>query len=83
MEILFELGTEGKKPALLARATRTCDRYSVQLKQEELYPALDELKLAGARILSVAQIKATLEEFFMELVEADRAQATAVEVHGK
>jgi hypothetical protein len=48
-----------------------------------LYGALDELKSAGARILSVAQIKQTLEEFFMNLVEVDRAQASAVEVSGK
>jgi ABC-2 type transport system ATP-binding protein len=83
MEVLFELGPDGKKPTLLARATQTGERYRVQLKEEELYAAIDELKLAGARILSVTQIKATLEEFFMGLVEADRAQAAAVEVHGK
>ncbi|HMD42866.1 MAG TPA: ABC transporter ATP-binding protein [Candidatus Acidoferrum sp.] len=83
IEILFELGTRGERPALLARATQTGERYRVQLKEQELYPALDELKFAGARILSVTQIKATLEEFFMELVEVDRAQASAVEVHGK
>ncbi len=83
VEILFELGAEGKKPALLARATQTGDRYRVQVKEEELYAAIEELKLAEARILTVTQIKATLEEFFMQLVEADRAQAAAVEVHGK
>jgi len=83
IEILFALGAEGKKPALLARATRTGEHFRVHLKEEELYPAIEELKLAGARILSVTQIKATLEEFFMGLVEADRAQASAVEVHGK
>jgi hypothetical protein len=33
--------------------------------------------------LSVTQVNATLEEFFMNLVEADRAQASAVEVSGK
>jgi ABC-2 type transport system ATP-binding protein len=82
MEVLFEL-EEGKRPELLGRATRTGDRYRVQLKEEELYGALEELKAAGARILSVAQIKPTLEEFFMDLVEADRAQASAVEVLGK
>lgn len=83
MEVLFELGADGKKPTLLERATRTGDRYRVQLNESELYGAIEELKLAGARILSVAQIKATLEEFFMGLVEADRAQAAAVEVSGK
>ena len=38
---------------------------------------------ANARIISVAQIKPTLEEFFVNLVAADRAQANAVEVSGK
>ena len=83
MEILFELGAAGKKPELLARATQTGERYRVQLKEEELYGAIEELKGAGARILSVTQIAATLEEFFMGLVEADRAQAAAIEVSGK
>ena len=83
MEILFELPETAKKPALLARATQTGDRYRVQLKEEELYGAIEELKAAGALILSVSQVRATLEEFFMDLVEADRAQAAAVEVHGK
>jgi hypothetical protein len=51
--------------------------------EEELYAAIEQLRGAGARILSVSQVKATLEEFFMNLVEADRAQASAVEVSGK
>jgi hypothetical protein len=45
-----------------------------------LYATLEELKAAGARILSVTQIKPTLEDFFMNLVEADRAHASAVDV---
>jgi len=68
---------------LMSRTTRTGERYRVQVSEAELYGALDELKVAGARILTVAQIKPTLEDFFMHLVEADRAQATAVEVTGK
>jgi len=83
MEILFELRTEGNKPPLLSRATRTGERYRVQLPEAELYGALDELKAAEARILNVAQLKPTLEEVFMDLVEADRAQASAVDVSGK
>jgi hypothetical protein len=62
---------------------KTGERYRVQVPESELYGALDELKAAGARILSVAQIKPTLEEFFMNLVEADRAQANAIDVSGK
>src|SRR5208282_2128488 len=79
MEILFEVA-DGKNLPLLAKATRTGERYRVQFPEEEVYGAIDQLKAAGARILSVAQIKPTLEEFFMNLVEADRAQANAVEV---
>lgn len=82
MEILFEVVGVAKFP-LLERATQTGERYRVQVSESELYGALDELKAAGARILSVAQIKQTLEDFFMNLVEADRAQASAVEVSGK
>jgi hypothetical protein len=51
--------------------------------EEELYSAIEQLRGAGARILAVSQVKATLEEYFMHLVEADRAQASAVEVSGK
>jgi ABC-2 type transport system ATP-binding protein len=83
VEILFQLAADGKKPALLEKATQTGEYYRVQLPEEQLYGALEELKIAGARILSVAHLKPGLEEFFMNLVDADRAQAAAVEVHGK
>lgn len=82
MEILFELAAQSAAP-LLAEATRTGDRYRLQVPEEELYGAIEQLRVAGAKILSVTQVKATLEEFFMHLVEADRAQAPAVEVSGK
>jgi ABC-2 type transport system ATP-binding protein len=83
MEILFELaGCEQRFP-LLQKAVKTGERYRVQLEESELYSALDQLKAAGARILSVAQLKPTLEDFFMSLVDADRAQANAVEVSGR
>jgi ABC-2 type transport system ATP-binding protein len=82
MEILFELAGPSTAP-LLSKATRTGERYRLQVAEEELYGAIEQLRGAGAKILSVAQVKATLEEFFMNLVEADRAQASAVEVSGK
>ena len=83
MEILFEVEGAAKKFALMDRATRTGERYRVEVSEGELYGALNELNSVGARILSVAQIKPTLEDFFMHLVEADRAQGSAVEVSGK
>jgi len=83
MEILFELSTPGQQFPLLEKASKTGERYRVQLPESELYTYLDELKAANARVLSVVQIKPTLEEFFMNLVDADRAQANAVEVSGR
>jgi len=82
MEILFELRGPSNSP-LLSKATRTGDCYRLQVAEEELYAAIEQLRGAGGRILSVSQVKATLEEFFMNLVEADRAQASAVDVSGK
>jgi ABC-2 type transport system ATP-binding protein len=85
MEILFELAGEATSAAsaLLSKSTRTGNRYRMQVNEEDLYAALEQLRGAGAKILSVAQIKASLEEYFMNLIEADRAQAAAVDVSGK
>jgi ABC-2 type transport system ATP-binding protein len=83
MEILFEISGGGAKEALLGRATQIGDRYRIQLQDEQLYAAMDELRAAGAIVLSVSQLKPSLEEYFMHLVEADRAQGAAVEVYGK
>jgi ABC-2 type transport system ATP-binding protein len=84
MEILFEVaGNSPGAAAIIAKAMKTGDRYRLQVAEEEVYQALEQLRAAGAKILSVAQVKASLEEYFMHLIEADRAQGAAVEVSGK
>jgi ABC-2 type transport system ATP-binding protein len=84
MEILFELAAGGASAAaIIAKATKTGDRFRMQVSEDELYVALEQLRGVGAKILSVAQVKASLEEYFMHLIEADRAQGAAVEVSGK
>lgn len=84
MEILFEVpGNSPGAAAIIAKAMKTGDRYRLQVTEEELYQSLEQLRAAGAKILSVAQVKASLEEYFMHLIEADRAQGAAVEVSGK
>jgi ABC-2 type transport system ATP-binding protein len=84
MEILFELSAPGAQvAALAAKAMRTGDRYRLNTSQEELFGALEQVKAAGGRVLSVTEVKPSLEEYFMHLVEADRAQGAAVEVYGK
>ena len=84
LEILFELaGPAGRESPLLAKATRTGDRYRLHVEEDELYATLDQIRSAGGKVLLVAQVKPTLEDYFMNLVEADRAQTAAVEVSGK
>jgi ABC-2 type transport system ATP-binding protein len=90
VEILFTLAPTAQAHApkndhapLLAKAARIGERFRLQVKEEELYAALEQLRGASAKILSVSQIKPSLEEYFMHLVAADRAQAAAVEVSGK
>jgi len=84
MEVLFEYaGAAAGLQPLLSQATQTGKRYHLQVPEANLYATLQQLGSAGAKILSVTQVKSTLEEYFMHLVEADRAQAPAVEVSGK
>src|SRR5271154_3960473 len=85
LEVLFEHtgGAAGVASTLLEKATRTGNRYRLRVEEAELYPTIETLREAGARILSVAQMKASLEEYFMHLIAADRAQAAAVDVSGK
>jgi ABC-2 type transport system ATP-binding protein len=83
MEILFELPGGGESEALRAKAVKSGSRYRLNVAAEELFPAIEELRGAGAKIVSVTQIKPSLEDFFLELVGRDRAQAAAVEVSGK
>src|SRR5690349_23608218 len=84
MEILFEYaGASTGLSGLLSKATQTGTRYRMQVPEASLYATMQQLCGVGAKVLSVTQVKATLEEYFMHLVEADRAQAAAVEVSGK
>ena len=51
------------------KATRTGIVIGCTSKKAELYATLEQLKNAGARILSVTQMKPSLEEFFMDLLQ--------------
>jgi ABC-2 type transport system ATP-binding protein len=84
MEILFELPESNPRAEkLAAKAAKSGAGYRLSVGENELYAALEELRGAGGKILSVTQIKPTLEDFFMDLVGKDRAQAAAVEVSGR
>jgi ABC-2 type transport system ATP-binding protein len=84
MEILFELSGPAESAAegwsgnaMVAQATRTGDRYRVQVEENGLYQEIEKLRAANAKILSVTQVKPSLEEYFMHVVEAERKQAAA------
>ena len=80
LEILFELPPGASlPPALAARATQTGARYRIEVPEEEFYPALERLRACRTRILSVTQVKPTLEDFFLRLIGRDQA-APAVEL---
>jgi ABC-2 type transport system ATP-binding protein len=84
MEIIFELtGSGAQMEKVRAKATKSGANYRMSVSEAELYAALEGLRGASAIIISVTQIKPTLEDFFMELVGKDRAQAAAVEVSGQ
>jgi len=84
MEIIFELTGGGAQiEKVRAKATKSGANYRMSINEADLYAALEELRGAGAKVISLTQIKPTLEDFFMELVGKDRAQAAAVEVSGQ
>ncbi len=84
LEVLVEMPDGcALPPALAARATRTGSRYRLEVAEAELYAALEQLRGSNARVLSVAQLKPTLEDYFFELVGRESARAFAVDVSEK
>jgi ABC-2 type transport system ATP-binding protein len=74
MEIFFEMRDGRLLPsALAAHATRMSERFRVEVPEEQLYPALEQLRSCEARILSVAPLRPTLEDYFLKLVARDKA----------
>lgn len=69
MEILFE-ARQGRPlpPKLVESATHTGDRYRIEVPEKDVYAALEELKNSEARILSVAPLRPSLEDYFFKLV---------------
>jgi len=83
MEILFEVRDGNSLPAsLTAQATPIGQRYRMQVPEAELYCVLDQLRGANAKILSVAPVRPTLEDYFFRLVGRKQASSDshAIEV---
>jgi len=81
MEILFEPAADRPLPqALTARATSVGGRYRIAVPENSLYDALDELRAAQARILSVSPVRPTLEDYFIRLVGREKAATNEAEL---
>lgn len=81
MEILFEAREGRALPAGLAEhATRIGGRCRVEVAEENLYGALEQLRGAQARILSVSPVHPTLEEYFFRLVGGQAASRGLEEI---
>ncbi len=81
MEILFEARAGGLLPQKVTeQATRTGDRYRIEVAETDVYAALQELKTSQARILSVAPLRPTLEDYFFKLVDQQKNQASESEI---
>jgi ABC-type multidrug transport system ATPase subunit len=74
MEIFFEM-RDGRllASALAGHATKISERFRVEVPEEQLYSALEQLRGCEARILSVAPLRPTLEDYFLKLVARDKA----------
>jgi ABC-2 type transport system ATP-binding protein len=81
MEILFEVGKEQTLPAnIAARAKNIGNRYRIEVAEQELYPVLEQLRGCEGRILSVAPLRPSLEDYFFNLVGRQKSQVPAAEV---
>jgi ABC-2 type transport system ATP-binding protein len=80
MEIFFEMRDGRLLPSALAgHATKIGERFRVEVPEEQLYSALEQLRGCDARILSVAPLRPTLEDYFLKLVARDKASPNPAE----
>ncbi len=80
MEILFELREGQSIPAGLAqKVTNTGTRYRIDVPESDLYAALEKLRAINARILAVAPLRPSLEDYFFKLVGRQKRDAAAAE----
>jgi len=81
MEIMFEAREGRALPAdLVKSAVAIGGRHRLEVPEDKLYAALEQLRACEARILSVTSVRPTLEDYFFRLVTGARA-SHAVEVN--
>jgi hypothetical protein len=81
MDILFELKDGRILPQeLTAFTTKTGARYRSEVPEAQLYATLEKLRHCDARILSIQPVRPSLEEYFLRMVNREKAASHAVEV---
>src|SRR3984957_16301014 len=81
MDILFEAREGSALPAgLTSGAVSVGQRYRLHVPEADLYAVLDQLRSSNARILSVAPVRPTLEDYFFRLVGRKQPAEPAMEV---
>jgi ABC-2 type transport system ATP-binding protein len=81
MEILFEVGKQQTLPAnIAARAKNIGNRYRIEVAEQELYAVLEQLRGCAGRILSVAPLRPSLEDYFFNLVGRQKTSVAPTEV---
>ena len=84
MEIVFEIHDAATLPRKIAgAASKAGARYRVEVPEEELYATIDQLRHTEARIISVAAVRPTLEDYFFRMVDREQKQSHSVEVVGR
>lgn len=80
MEIVFEAREGSPLPQKISNAaSRLGARYRIEVPEEDLYAALDQLRNCEARIISVSAIRPTLEDYFFRLIDREKSQSHALE----
>jgi ABC-2 type transport system ATP-binding protein len=81
MEILFELHDGRALPtSLVEQAARTGGRYRIEVPEAQLFATLEQLRECRARILSVAPVRPSLEDYFFRVIGNSQAAFHATEV---
>jgi ABC-2 type transport system ATP-binding protein len=72
VEIVFEMPAGAAPPSGMS-LLQTGDRYRLRVEESEVYAAMDRLRQSCARIVTVNQIRPTLEDYFFRLVGQAKA----------
>jgi ABC-2 type transport system ATP-binding protein len=69
VEIVFEMPGNALPAGFSAEVTQTGDRFRWSVPVDEVYDSFDRLRNSGARVVGCTEIRPSLEEYFLRLVE--------------